>query len=402
MSNTRVPNYPGSVRIEEVIHNNGTDAEDITKIVTVIDIHSDINISSSFCQLAITDFSNWLEKRQFAPGDVVSLSLSHSDKSYERKYRIKCITDINNLENGKTYRLHLVSELEYASFHTIISRAYEGLPSVIAKTILEGHTFELADNWETSSNNISYIAPAVSPIKAIDWLARNSYVPEMNERMTFFQDSQQFWHFTSISNLRKLYNGTITYRYNANTLTDTDNIPKQEEMLYSIKHLNFHDAFDIYKDFKAGFIKNTFFTMDPTTKTLAVNSYNYWEDYAKKSLNPRMMYKEEEYGVGKMTTSYATSLSTRLPEFRVMYDGSDEDFKLTGSQRIEISVPGNHMVDIGQIITVEIPSQETTSKSSDSRLDETWSGKYYVVGKRDQITNEGHGMALRLVKDSFI
>ena len=173
-------------------------------------------------------------------------------------------------------------------------------------------------------------------------------------------------------------------------------------MLYSIKNIHYHDSFDINKDFNVGRIKNTFYTLDPTNKLLSINSYDYWRDYASKSLNPRMIYKKEEYGIGKMTTSYATSYSTGLPEFRTVYDGSHQDFNLTGSQMIEIGVLGNHMVDVGQVITIEIPRQEPASSSSDLKLDEVWSGKYYVVSKRDQIDNTGHGMALRLVKDSFI
>ena len=403
MSNTSVANYPGSIEIEEVLHDNGNNTEDITKLVLLIDINSDVDISSSFCEITIADYKNWLEKRQFGPGDVVSFTVKHSDISYERKYRIKSINDMLNLENGRTYKLKLVSELEYMSFHVKISKAFSGKPSEIAKTILQQHTFERPDIWEPSVNNISYIAPAISPIETIDWLARNSYTNEMNSRMVFFQDSKQFWNFTSIEKLRSVYDGTTTYRYGANTLSTKGGVPNQEALIYEIQTIRYpENSFDIYKELKKGNIKNTFFTLDPTNKLLSVNNYDYWNDYSSKALNTTKAWKKENLGVGKITTSYATSYSTTIPEFRIMYDASDDGFRITGSQMIEISVPGNHLVDIGQIITIEIPSQEATVSSSDLKLDGTWSGKYYVIGKRDQITNEGHGMALRLVKDSFI
>lgn len=403
MNNTNVPNYPGSIEIEEVLHNNGENTEDITKIVLLIDINSDVNISSSFCELTIADYKNFLEKRQFGPGDVISFTVKHSDISYERRYRIKSINDILNMENGRTYKLKLVSELEYMSIHTRISKAFSGLPSEIADVVLRQHTFERPDVWEPSVNNISYISPAISPIKVIDWLAKNSYTSEMNSRMVFFQDSKQFWNFTSISKLKSMYDGITTYRYNQNISSNENQIPNQEALIYEILSLRYPtNAFDIYKEMERGNIKNTFFTLDPTNKLLSVNNYDYWNHYSSKSVNNIMSWKEENLGSGNIVTSYATSYSTQLPEFRSMYDAYNEEFSIPQTQTIEITIRGNHVIDIGQIVNIEIPSQEPTGPEEEPRLDRMWSGKYYIISKRDQMDKNGHRIALRLVKDSFI
>ena len=400
---TSIPNYPGSVEIEEVLHNNGDTTEDITKLVIVIDIHSDVNITSSFCELTIADFNNWLEKRQFGPGDVISFTLRHSDISYERRYRIKSINDMLNLENGKTYKLKLNSELEYVSSHVKISRAFEGLPSEIANSILKENTFERSDIWESSSNNISYVAPSISPLKVIDWLAKNSYNTEMDSRMHFFQDSKQFWNFTSIPKLRSMYNGSTVYRYNQNSFSDESGAPNQKAMMNEILSLSYPtNSFDFYNEINKGNVKNTFFTIDPTNKVLSINSYDYWNHYAAKSLNGTKVWKEENMGVGNIKTSYATSFSTNLPEFRKTYDSYSDGFTVPEVQSVEIVVNGNHLIDIGQIITLEMPSQEPVTSGQDSKLDQIWTGKYYVMAKRDQIDKNGHRVALRLTKDSFI
>jgi hypothetical protein len=221
--------------------------------------------------------------------------------------------------------------------------------------------------------------------------------------MVFFQDSKQFWNFTTVSNLRNLYSGAVTYRYNQNSFSIKDGVPNQEAMVNEIISLSYPtNAFDIYKEFNKGNIKNTFFTLDPTSKTVSVNSYDYWNHYSNKSLNPVRSWKEENMGIGNIVTSYATTLSTHLPEFRTMYDAYDEGFAIQESQTLEIVIHGNHLIDVGQIINIEIPSQEPVTSGQDSKLDNVWSGKYYIMAKRDQIDKNGHRVALRLAKDSFI
>ena len=112
MANTTVKNYPGSVKIEEIWHLNGETKTDITNIVMLIDINSDIAITSSFCELAVVDYENWMEKLQMGPGDIITITTSHQGDQIERRYKIKSFTSFVNLENGKSYLIKCISDLE--------------------------------------------------------------------------------------------------------------------------------------------------------------------------------------------------------------------------------------------------------------------------------------------------
>ena len=87
-NNVKVPNYPGSIKIDEIWHYNGNDKLDITNLVVHVDINSDIDISSSFAEFVILDYNNWYEKRQIGPGDVITLATAQNEQSYERRYRV--------------------------------------------------------------------------------------------------------------------------------------------------------------------------------------------------------------------------------------------------------------------------------------------------------------------------
>ena len=75
---------------------------------------------------------------------------------------------------------------------------------------------------------------------------------------------------------------------------------------------------------------------------------------------------------------------------------------LDDSQIIDILVVGNEAVDIGQIIELEVSSPEPASDNRTDKLDKRFSGKYYVVAKRDVYTEDTHTMSIGLTKESQI
>lgn len=396
MDNSTKKNYPGSALLEYVKHFSGSREQDITNLVAEINVHSDVNISATFADMTIVDKNNWLEKLDLNAGDVVSFSVKHGDfGSYEYRFKIKFINSIVNLESALTYTLRLTSVLDYDSLSLKISKAYSGKPSEIASTILKDLTPEGVSHVEQSSQNISFISPGWSPLEILDYLARQSSTTNGLDRMRCFQNSRQLWFFSSLSGMKSVQKRDIlTYRYYANA--DFKETGKQA---MTIKDLTYYRSFSIGKEIERGSVKNTFLDIDPNSKTAAIKTNDYWGTYSKSGLNPKQIWKKEQLGQGKWVYRVRPSNSTDwgyMPD-----DQSDKDFEFNKTQQIEITVYGNPLVDLGDILNIEIPSLEPANDSKIVPLDNIWSGLYYVIAKRDVITQEGHMMALRLAKDSF-
>ena len=163
MTNANVTNYPGAAKIEYVLHANENAQTDITLFVSRIDIHSDVSFQGgSQCYVQIGDFENIFEKLQFTAGDAVIFAMRYGSQTYERKYKVKRITDFANFENGKGYSFHLVSELEYMSYSVRISRFYSGKSDEVALGIFDNFTREGHRNWEKSASTVDFIVPTWS------------------------------------------------------------------------------------------------------------------------------------------------------------------------------------------------------------------------------------------------
>ena len=399
LSNTSMPNFPGAAEIESVMHYNGTEEHDITGIVKGLNISADVNITSSFCEIAVYDYSNWMEKIQMGAGDAVKVVIKYENESYERRYRIRSFDSVENLEKGKRYIIMGISDLEYLSIHKKISRSYNGLPSDIAVEVFKNSTNEELFTLEQSSQNISFIAPVWSPMKILNYLAKRSSTSDGLSRMEFFQDTFQRWHFTSMKNLfQNTQNEVITYRYNANTLAQ-NGIPNTEAMITSIMNIRFLSTFDIMKETNKGNIKNTLVDIDLDTKSLSMVSNSYWDSFNKTVINPTNQWKPEEFGIGNYQTRVFPSLHNK--HLSSVYDSRTEGFDFPKGQVMEIVTFGNPFIDIGDMVNIEIPSMEPLTSNKKEVLDNVWSGIYYVIAKTDVFDESGHGMALRVSKDSL-
>lgn len=400
---TEVPNYPGAAKIESVIHDNGNSTNDITLFVLRIDIHSDVNITAHQCELQIADYENILERFQFGAGDAVTITIKEDGQSFERRYKVKKIADFINTENGRLYKLKLVSELEYVSFATKISRFYTGPSHEVAKSILYNFTREGEYIWENSGSDIEFIVPYWSPLQTLKWLGKKSRSLNSTSSFLFYQDSKQFWNFTSLANLRTVFsNNPITLRYYQNTLSSSNQIPNTSAIRTTIRDIKYYDAFDIKREIDVGNLKNTKYIHDLTNKTFEMKQNSYWDTFSSNALNQDRLWKQEEFGFGKIDIITLAASENERHRLRLPVDEVDEHAVYSLGQQIEITLYGNSDIDIGQIVNIEIPKPEPRRVNGDDVLDITWSGLYYVVSKHDAYDRTGHTMALRLAKDSFI
>ena len=403
MINANVPTLPGSIELQEVIHSNELGSTDITLMVQNIEINTAISQTSSFAEVFISDFNNLFERAFINSGDIIKIKFKSKDRQQERTYKIQNVKNILNMKTGRGYTLTLVTHLEYISFYSKLSRSFVGSTSEIATQIYEEFAKEKVGIWEQSVGVQTVCIPTWSPLKTINWLARRSRSAENSSRFLFFQDSTQAFHFTSMPKLKDYYgNNIITYRYMSNVFGKESAAglnPNTDAQIREILDLDFLNSFDIRKAINFGSLHNTKFITDITNKKFNIQTNTYWDTYSLHGLNPRELWRKEDYTPGNIDRQNVTFNSSVQPGYNERLDETSKNYVFDASQQIEIVVHGNVAVDIGQILNIEIPPAEQ-EQLKENQIDMRWSGKYYVVGKKDQITTEGHRMALRLAKDT--
>ena len=392
-----VPNLPGAAKIDYVHVYKDDGYVDLTLLTPIIDVHSDIDISSSFCTITIIDFDNFLGRSYVTAGHTIEFEVTQSGSTIKRTYVIQSIKDISNYDTGRKYEITGVSHLRYVSNYKIVSKAYSDTTSNIAAAIFQDFTKEKVFHWEPSQSVQELVIPSYSPIDAIRWLASRSQSPTSVQAYRFFQDSRQRYSFMSLPKAREIWgdNG-ITYRYRSN-LSSQNGVPNTQAELTEILNLEFIRAIDMQQAILDGQISNTRFTLDFTTRTLDIDTNNYWDTYSKDALNNKTLFREDEMGPGKYTYKFLADYSTNIPgrnNARNQVHFSYGDFY---HQQIEIIVHGNTSIDIGQVIKIEIPEP----KAQAFEIDYWWSGKYICLAKRDRYDAAGHKMVLRLGKDSL-
>ena len=309
--------FPGRVLIDSVTHITDTTTVDITGLISEINIHSSMNIDSTFGELLVIDHINYYTKSKLIAGDGVIIKISHNNVPTTYKFKIRSINDMNDVGSGNTYTLKLVSELSYNSYFRKVSQSFTGTPSDIAGQIFSDNTEEKYNVWETSVGIETVVIPMWSPLKTIEWLATRSRSADDPSRFIFFQDSKMRYNFMSLTKLKELYpQAPMVYKYN-NELDGIDRgaglNPRSDAEMLSIKKVDFLNNYDIKTAMDRGVIQNTLIRTDFTKKTIDIQSNNYWDTYNKKNLNVGDQWKYEESSPGRIVLENVATNMSNLP-----------------------------------------------------------------------------------------
>ena len=398
--------YPGRVLIDYVkIIKNGTSRE-ITPMVVEINVETSIADTSATTDLVVVDAKNVISNLPIGSGDEIEFSISFAQKSYVYNVVVFKVMNIQTLDQQKTYTLRCFSKLSYLSLFTKVSKHYTGTTSEMAFSIFKAYAGgDSYGIWDSSIGTQSLIVPFISPIKAITWLAKRSRPVYDDVRFRFFQDSKLKYYFCPIEKFNELYKErpVVKYTYNKNT-SSTNGVPNSEAVMTTILSLTYHDAYDLAVDARRGAHKSLRVQHDLNKKFFESFDYNYWRDFDKnKSPNDNPNIPFIGYDYSTVQNDFVLSNSTDIVELNKVNDKSNLKFtSLMNSQKIEIVVKGNEVLEVGQIIEVDIPSKEPKTDQIRDQKDLTWSGKYFIVAKRDMFTKEGMQTALTLSKQSQI
>lgn len=400
--------YPGRVKIKSVKIAKPERGVDVTSFFIEFNTDVSVNDSTMDCELLVLDAKNLLTNFPITSGDRVQVELQYVDDTKIIEFRIVKIDRIRNDDNQRAYVLHGVSEIKFRSFFEIVQGSFKGTFSDIAKEIFKNHTHEKFGIWEQSTMNTTVVIPKWNPVAAISWCAKKAQSATDTVRMRFFQDSKGTYHFTSLEKFLELYkdNPPQKYRYFGNVEASEsagNQTPNSAGVMENVLDMEIPDSFNIHRALTEGRLKATNNTWDYTNKTRETIQYDYWENFRRENYaNPFPQWSREDYGGGRVIN---TPFTSDTHESGLYKHNDQSNLKLTSldkTQQLMIVVKGNSAVEIGQLIEFEMPAAEPQNDEQVDKRDIRWSGKYYVVEKRDLYQRDGHQMALTISKESQI
>tara|TARA_B100000029_G_C17551334_1_gene950227 strand:+ start:221 stop:1636 length:1416 start_codon:yes stop_codon:yes gene_type:complete len=321
---------------------------------------------------------------------------------------------------AQIYTLELLSDHYVSNIHSKISKAYNNY--TISEIVRDIYTNYLSDKnlfIEDTGNTESLIIPNLTPLEAIKWLAKRAKQKDGNGVNYLFFETLDRSNFISLNNLSDK-DTMFTYRYIPRT-HDASGVENLSAGVYRINKLHFVNNFNKADNAINGFYSSKLITHDIVRKKITQYDFNGYENFmslnhlgsfptisssdmeiksadkARTSFAPHDENNNFPITTGKQLSEMTDSHVIFYPKHNQLYaknindlyDNKVEEWKLQRTSQIKaydnitliIEAAGNSFLRVGQLINVEVPSNESTDAdgSSDKYLDKFLSGVYMIT-----------------------
>lgn len=383
---------------------------DITSLCGEINVTASIIDPTIVVRVTVIDGRNIFSTIPVKGGADMYIQVSYADTKTKYNLKIAEVANVTDAESQRIYNLIGISKFAYTSASKRISQSYRGAVSSIAAAIYAQYSQEETGLWDQSTGVQTLVIPNWSPIRTLQWLAKRARPADHLVQFRFFQDTMGKYNFMPIERALTIYKKSpvAKYTYFKNVtrkeMGNNNEIPNTAADTFSIEHIEYGDAFNVMEGLKRNFFAGKLVTTDLYTKTYKEQFYDYFNDYNPNNYaNPQPMYPRTDNFPSNImynTLAYNSSATRGLNEnddISYLIRTRVNDY----NQKVQITIKGNSVVDIGQLIEVDIPAPAPKGDTAGKR-DQVWSGVYYVVGKRDRYDKQDKTTILELVKESML
>ena len=407
--------YAGSYNFKRVSITKNNNTSDITDLVTEVNVFAYIEQPSTTVIISIKDSTNFLNDFPIKGGQEIEIEVEFDNEQRIWNLVVASVENTNNSLNATVYNLRCVSHLLFKSHYTTISQSFKGKVSDIAESIFNQYKNdkESIRIWDESINSSSYVIPGWSPVQTLIWLASKSRAKNTNTRFKFFQDSFLNYNFLPVEILNEKYleDDIQNFYYH---IDKTNNIERKMREVQEITSYKINDSNDILGSFANGFISGELFEYNTTSKnsnTINHNYFNDFETFKDETANKKPLWKltdlsgsfaQEIFGNGLEIEQVSRFRDDDLSDVSEILDKSNivNSYFNLSNNLITIDIKGNNVTDIGQIVNLFFP--KTKPLDPGNLKDEMLSGRYLVVGKRQQFSKNDNVIQLECIRDSNI
>ena len=429
--------YLGEVEVERMtLVNNLGMGVNILPIFKEISIFQHINLPTLTAEIEIEEATGFSEV--FPILGMERLDVTFRTKTgtgqFEKSFNVNSMTRKENVTNKRAvnYFLHCVSG-EYFKSETIrISDAYNGTITSMINDIYkdyikistprgtaftEGGDPDDLNVLTESSGQFKFVVPNWTPFQTIEYLLKKAVSTKSNaanfvfyETMNGFyldsmdrlmeEDPWQVYHFSPV-NVKP--GGTRQFAYDFTSVTDFEIIRPFPDTLKSLQK---------------GMYASKLITHDITTKEIKVQTFDYMKEFASRNhLGITQMLPLQGLvhvdGESKKLHEAEDAVINVYPKHTYLHDKLNQfqnhaedwiqqrcsDIQTMQSIEIQIKIPGNHALEVGDVVAFNPPQFKPTENKLE--VNEYLSGKFLVTRVRHNVAKEYFTSIVTLSKDSF-
>tara|TARA_Y100001936_G_C16070683_1_gene670337 strand:+ start:996 stop:2423 length:1428 start_codon:yes stop_codon:yes gene_type:complete len=425
------------VKINKLEIYGATGRYDLIPHMLELNIYENIFRPFLSANLVLTDSHNIPYKLPIVGEETVDIDISlagYAGSSDEKRLSIRPPRlHVNSLRDKyftkpktQVFSLHLLSEQYMSSIHSKVSKSYRGkkissiVDNIYFKYLFDG---ERGMFFEPTDKSENIIIPNLSPIDAIQWLARRSVSEKGSGVNYLFYETINESYFTSLDTLVS-EEPVKTFIFRPR-IDDSTGVGFIKENFFKIDKFEFKNQFNKTHHTERGTYSSKLITHDIVKKEISQHEYtgynewfalNHCGDFPPLS-NSQMEIKSAnvnrtshappaidnnfptttERELGKMIDSnvhfYPKHDQLYAKDYDDLYNNNAEEWKLKRGPHLGhfddgiiliLFVSGNSSLRVGQTVILNLPSPETSDKDKKTDVVEDLflSGKYLVTAIR--------------------
>lgn len=319
-------------------------------------------------------------------------------------------------DKSVVYELHFITQEAIVDMNKAISRAFDGKPSEIAKTLFTDKDIglqlpETKINTEETINSIKFISNFWSPTRCLKYLCDHAMNKKESPTYVFFENRAGY-NFVSLDTLYTnddIIEHFVYDNYARDKLEDGGDARNIAEDYRRISRIAVPVAHDYVDRVTGGMYSSRQYSFDVMSKNVSISDYDMFNDWTY--LNHTNLYPVSTRNTLYKNKAKIINHQRHYDNFTDKGDSSNYAFlqrrvsqmKLTDAAKIEITVPGRTQYTVGQRCMVELNKMEPDDgqKSKDETLDKMLSGAYIIGAINHYIDSERHECVMELFKDSL-
>ncbi len=411
--------YKGSYLISkcELIPNGSSLEEtyDITRGNPTINYYESVRSPSISMTVSFVDIDQMISVEGITGGEMIDLEVIIPDfqekfeiKSKKQKLVLNKVRDVVTSANKQIATLEFISEESLVNETSRVNKKFTGNVTQIVNELLtnesnsdkKGIQTEKEFKSDQAVNKYSFVGNLKRPFETIQWLCPKAQASPKNFGFLFFENRDGY-HFKSVENLLK-QEPEFAYQQPSRP-TETD---------LRIIESNLNQSNDIGINARMGMYSNKTIYIDLENETYEETDFNISELNPEKPLKVIETLKEKPTRLmfrildqGALQKGSKKEEVEKRNELAVYQNKSYIRNNLLFSQSLNISVPINPELRAGQMIEVQFPLSELTSRGTKNKYgterDNDISGKYLISELRHVMSDGKSSTQLNLIRDLF-
>ena len=408
---------------------------DIRNLMVEFNIYEDINSPFLSGDLTLIDGTNAIQELPITGFERLEFFFRspNTDKGFDFSVKSGHPMFVYALENRKganprsqVYTLKFISLEAIRDNQNRVSQAFSGTIDQMVTDICYNYLKTKKDVLvEETKGTHKFVIPRVKPTNAIKFLRRNARsLSYENSGMLFYENAHGF-QFKSYEGLFCSKDGTprpikAHYSPKIKNVGEDDTYNAQ-----SVEDFKVLTQFNTLQNTAHGVYASRLITHDLYNKTFATHDFDYNLEYSKQNhlehdaqgekmdnngILPFFNYDNgETFGSKNEGALFLQSETAKvhnayeLPQSKDILQKRVSQHLAVNSLAIEITVPGNSEINVGDIVHFAVPKYSSATDNDINDQDIYLTGRYLISAARHQVSivSKKHTTVLELIKDSF-